>query len=281
MEHIFQKIYEQQADFSKSLQKISSHFLNDPKIFAVFSATEAGREVGVSETTVIRFCKKLGYNGYSAMQEDVQRNLFSNSSLTEYLEGKSVDENIDNPIKNLMVNDIGNIQKTMKQISEESLETAVSKIAEADRVLVSGVRSSHALASWFAFSLDLAVGNTRLYHSNVDDVLLRISELTDESVFIAFSFHRYAVETIQIAKLAKQQGAFVIAITDSPVSPITEFSSLILPIQLNVKSTLDGAPAVLSLTNSIVSSISLKNQEKFQKRAALFDSIEAKDLFAN
>ncbi|OZU87160.1 hypothetical protein CIL03_18420 [Virgibacillus indicus] len=280
MEHIFQKVYEQQDNFSWSLQKVSAYFLNEPNIFAIHSAAQAGREIDVSETTIIRFCKKLGYNGYSALQQEVQSNLFKKSSLTDYIEDKTVDEEMDNPIKSLMANDLNNIKKTMKQISEESLEIAVSKLAEADRILVSGVRSSHAMASWFAFSLDLVVGNTRLFHANTDDILLRISELSSSSVCIAFSFHRYALDTIQIAKLAKQQGAFVIAITDSPVSPITAYSSITLPIQLNVKSTLDAAPAVLSLTNSIISSISLRNQEKFQKRADLFDSIDAKNFFA-
>ncbi|ASN05364.1 MurR/RpiR family transcriptional regulator [Virgibacillus necropolis] len=280
MERIYQKLYEKQATFSKSLQKVSSCLLNDPKLFIIYSATDAGKEMGVSETTVIRFCQQLGYKGYSDLQEEIRNNLLQKSSLSDYLEDKSVDTTKDQPIKSLMVNDMDNIEKTMKQLSEELLETAVSKIAIADRVLISGVRSSHALASWLAFSLDLIVGNTRLYQPNVDDILLRISELTEKSVFVAFSFHRYAIDTINIAKLAKEQGAFVIAITDSPISPITVYSSLILPVQLNVKSTLDVAPAVLSLTNSIVSTISLGNSDKFQKRAELFDSIKGHDFFA-
>lgn len=280
MEHIYQRLYDTQETFSKSLQSISSYLLNDPKLFVIYSAAEAGKEMGVSETTVIRFCQRLGYKGYSGLQEEIRNNLLQKSSLSEYLEDKTVDNTKNQPIKNLMVNDIANIEKTLKQLSEEKLETAVSKLAIADRVLVSGVRSSHALASWFAFSLDLVMGNTRLYQPNVDDILLRISELTDKSVCVAFSFHRYAVDTINIAKLAKKQGAFVIAITDSPISPITAYSSLVLPVQLNVKSTLDVAPAVLSLLNSIVSTLSLENTEKFQKRAELFDSIKGNDFFA-
>ncbi|UCZ52927.1 MurR/RpiR family transcriptional regulator [Bacillus shivajii] len=275
MERIFNTIKEQQPTFSKGLKKIATHFFNDPKIFAVHSAAQVGGQIGVSETTVIRFCYKLGYDGYKALQEDVQYYLFQKSSLLDYAEAKRSEAN--HSIKKMMQNDINHISKLIDQLPEKDLEMAVSTIASADRVLVSGVRSSHALASWFAFALDLVIGRTRFYQPNVDDVLLRISELTESSVFVAFSFHRYAVETVQIAKLAKQQGAFVIAFTDSPFSPISEFSDLVMPVQ--VKSTLDAAPVVFSLMNSIVSTISLRNSGTFQERADRFDSIEAQEFF--
>ncbi|MBP1970776.1 DNA-binding MurR/RpiR family transcriptional regulator [Virgibacillus natechei] len=280
MERIYQKIYEQQSTFSKNLQKISAHFYDDPKTFAIYSAAEAAKVIGVSETTVIRFCQKLNYKGYSALQKEVQHHLFQKSSLSDYVEAKAVDDKTSEPIKSLMEHDRHSIQKVMEQIPEMHLEKTVKKLANSDHVLIAGARSSHALASWFAFSLDLIVGNTRFYQPNVDDVLLRISELTEQSVFVAFSFHRYAADTIHIAKLAKQRGAFVITFTDSPISPITNHASLVLPLQLNVKSTLDAAPAILSLTNSITSAVSLAKPDQFQKRAKLFDSIDGQDFFA-
>jgi len=280
MEGIYQKIAEHQSIFTKKFQKISSYIYHEPEIIAANSATEAGKTMGVSETTVIRFCQTLGYPGYRALQEEVQKHLFQKSSLTEYVEDKAIDGSQNQPIKGLMANDLEAIQQTMRQISEAHLETAVTKIAAADKVLVAGIRTSHALASWFAFSLDLIMGNTRLYQPNVDDILLRMSALSDQSVVVAFSFHRYAIDTIRLAKLAKQQGAFVIAFTDSPVSPITGHASLTLRIPFHEKSTLDVAPAAMSLANSIVSAISLRNADQFQKRATLFDSIQGQDFFA-
>ncbi|WP_010531821.1 MurR/RpiR family transcriptional regulator [Lentibacillus jeotgali] len=282
MEGIYQKISSKQHAFSKQLLKIASYLYDDPKLFAMHSAEEAGKIVGVSETTVIRFCQKLGYSGYRSLQADIQHQLFERSTLTEFIGEKSETyggQSFDS-IKGLMANDLQAIQQTKERLSEEKLETAVAKLASCDQALVAGVRSSHALASWFAFALDLIMGKTRVYQPNVDDVLLRISALTTKSVVVAFSFHRYAKDTIHIAKLAKQQGAFVIAFTDSPAAPITKYASLTIPVQLQGKSTLDMAPTVMSITNSIVSAISLENAEAFQERAARFDAIDGQDFFA-
>lgn len=278
MEEIYKKLAEQQ-NFSKNLQKITSYLYDEPKIFAIYSAAEAGKRMGVSETTVIRFCQKLGFSGYRALQAEVQQHLFQKSSLSDFIEEKSVENGDHQPLKRLMTNDLEAIQKTMEQIPEAHFETAVKKLSGTDKVLVSGVRTSHALASWFTFSLDIVIGNVRLYQPNVDDVLLRISELTNKSVVVVFSFHRYAKDTIHIAKLAREQGAFVIAFTDSPMAPIAKFANLLLPVQLKLKSTLDVAPTVMSLANAIVSAISLKNAEQFQERAERFDAVNGKDFF--
>lgn len=282
MEGIYRKISSIQHQLSNQLLKIASYLYDDPKLLAMYSAAEAGRVIGVSETTMIRFSKKLGYSGYRALQADIQQHLFERSSLSEFMKEKSAqyDGQASCSVKALMEHDKQAIQQAMEQLPEETFQTAVQKLASCDRSLIAGVRSSHALASWFTFALDLIMGNTRLYQPNMDDVLLRISELTKESVVVVFSFHRYAKDTIHLAKLAKQQGAFVMAFTDSPLAPITRYASLTLPLQFRNTSTLDVAPTVMSMANSIVSAVSLENKEGFHRRATRFDAIEGQDFFA-
>lgn len=279
MKKIYEKISEQQSNFSKGFKKIAAHFYRDPQVFAMNSATQAGKKIGVSETTVIRFAYQLGYSGYSALQKDVLEQLFKKSSLTNYTD-KKLKGSSEESIKELMKYDIDNIERLISQITEKDLDIIVNKLRESDSVLISGARTSYAFANWFAYALDLIKGNTRLYQPNIDDILLRVSELTKHSTFVCFSFHRYSKETINIAKLVKQRGASVIAFTDSLSAPIIDFADLVIPIQTYSKSTLDLTPVVFSLLNSIVSTISMRNSVSFQKRTEQFDSIEAEDFFS-
>lgn len=279
MEEIYKSIAKQHPFFSKNMQKITSYLYDEPNIFAIYSAAEVGKKMNVSETTVIRFCQKLGLSGYRALQTKVQQHLFKRSSLSDFMEDKSMEQESHQSLKRLMTKDLELIQQTMKRTSEVHFETTIDKLSKADRILVVGVRSSYALANWFAFSLDIVIGDTRLYQPNVDDILLRVNELTHKSVVVVFSFHRYAKDTIHIAKLALEQKAFVIAITDSTMAPIAKFAHLLFPVQLNPRSTLDVAPAVMSLANAIVSAISLKNADKFQERVQRFDAMNGKDFF--
>lgn len=278
MEAIYQRISEQQHAFSKNLLKITSYLYENPKMFAMHSAAEAGRIIGVSETTVIRFCQKLGYTGYRGLQEEVRHALFERSTLSDFVEPVA-EEGQETLVKTLMTKDIKYIQQAIDRLPEEKLQAAVSRLSASDRVLVAGSRSSHALASWFAFALDLVIGNTKLYQPAVDDVLLRVSELTKQSVVVAFSFHRYAADTIHLAKLAKKQGAFVITLTDTPAAPIAAYTDITLPIHLSPVSTLDAAPVVMSLAKGIVTAVSLGNTERFQERVARFEQMDGSDFF--
>lgn len=275
VEAIYQRIAEKQQTFSKNLLKITSYLYDEPKMFAMMSASEAGKIMDVSETTVIRFCQKLGYSGYRQLQEEVRESMLEKSSLSDF--GKQETET--ESIKDLMEEDAQTIRQAMSRLLEESLATAVSRLAACDRTLVAGLRTSHALASWFAFALDLIMGRTRLYQPTVDDVLLRVGELTEKSVVVVFSFHRYAADTVNLAKLAEKQGAFIIAITDSPAAPVSGYADLVLPIHLNSVSTLDVAPVAMSLAKNIVSAISQKNIEEFQQRVARFDEMASNDFF--
>ncbi len=280
MENLYKKIKEHESTFSKSFKKIATYIYNDPSIFAMNSAQEAGKKIGVSETTIIRFARKLGYDGYKSLQQIYQQRIFEKSSLSDFRNRKVSSHLEDNTVKNLMFNDIRTIQTVIEQMSETDLDQTVTKLLSAENIYVAGVRSSYALASWFAYALNIVVGNVRQHTPN-DDILVQLSELHEKSVFVAFSFHRYGINTIRLAELAKKQGATIIAFTDNPYSPITEYSDITLAIQLEELSTLDLVPAVFSLMNSIVATITLRAPELFQQRVERFDGIEASSFFEN
>lgn len=266
--------------FSKGLKKVSNHFLTKPEAFAMNSAEQVGNEINVSETTVIRFCYALGYSGYSTFQKDVQDQLLNkHSSLFEYHLMKNEMDSDRDFSKKIMQKDAEIINQTAEKLSKKDFQKAVDQLANSDRILVSGVRSSHAMAHWFSFTLDLIRGNVRLFRPDIDDLILRIREMDKNSVFVAFSFHRYAIDTINMAKEAKRLGAFVVGITDSEVSPIREYADVLFTVKLPRKSTLDVAPAVFSLMNALIAGVSVKNSDLFKKRMESYEQLHFHNFF--
>src|SRR5699024_1119349 len=187
------------------------------------------------------------------------------SSLSGILDSKVIDDNADNPIKHLIMREITVIGKIVEQIDESLLESTVEKILTANHILTIGMQSSHAFASWFDFALDVVRGNARMYQLGVDNPLLRIKELSNEGLLFAFSFHRYAAHTIEIAKLAKEHNVHVIGFTDSPIAPISNYTDILIPVKLPVKSTIDIAPSIFTILSSLISMISLKDQVNFEQ----------------
>ncbi|GIN93002.1 N-acetylmannosamine kinase [Siminovitchia terrae] len=256
---------------SSGHKKVGKYVLDQPQEVAMKSASQLGKVIGVSETTVIRFCYALEYSGYSELQIEVRKYLiFHKSSLHYYQAVNSEDSSQSNFFVKSMQRDQDYIHAVIEQINEEDLYRIARRIYDSNNILVAGVRTSFALANWLSFTLNIVKGNSHLIQPGVDDINYLLSNLDNQSVFIGITFHRYSSMTLDLAELAKKQGAYVIGITDSVLSPLNEFSDIILPINLSTSasatSTIDTGPAVLSLINAIVGGVAIIDKEEFKRR---------------
>ncbi|GLB60146.1 MurR/RpiR family transcriptional regulator [Cytobacillus sp. NCCP-133] len=267
-------------NLSKGQQKAAMYLLDHPKDFAVKSAGEIGKRIGVSETTVIRFCYSIHLSGYSELQKMVREQLLETSStLGQYFTSKM--ELAEKPqfVANVMEKDLLHIRETIQNIHEEDFDRMVDRLIRTEKVYVSGLRSSFSAASWLAFTLGVVRGNAKLIRPDTDDLLLTISEMDKESAFIAISFDRYMKDTIKLAELAKKQGAFVIGITDSSLAPIKEHADLLFKIHSSEKSTIDAAPALFSFLNAVLAGVSIKDRDRFQRRKEQYEKLESNHFF--
>ena len=104
-------------------------------------------KVGFSTTTIIRFARALGYDGYSEMQKAVQENMLNKVSLPERIETeRQIPDN--ELLKSSLENDIRNIEETFSAVSEDALHETVQLISQAGTVYVLGMRSSFSLAHY-------------------------------------------------------------------------------------------------------------------------------------
>ncbi|WP_342512159.1 MurR/RpiR family transcriptional regulator [Sporosarcina sp. FSL K6-1522] len=273
-------IHEHYDQLSKSQKKVAQYVIDYPKSIALSSAQEVGATIGVSETTVIRFCYSLELSGYAELQKGVREQLFvQESSLTTYQQSKLAMEQEPHFFEQVMEQDRATITETMKQINEADYETAIDRLANAKTVYVLGLRSSYTAANWLSYTLGLVRGNVQLLRPETEDVIQTLSQMDKQSVVIVISFHRYLKETIQIAQLAQQQGAFMIGITDSIFAPIQSCSDVLFPIYSPNKSTLDATAALFSFMNAIVAGLSVKEKDRFEKRQQTYRAISSDFLF--
>ena len=86
LDEVIQQHFQQ---MSKGQKKVALYVMDNPKEVAVSSAQELGTKIGVSETTVIRFCYSLALTGYAELQKKMREKLlFNGSSLSTYQQSK-------------------------------------------------------------------------------------------------------------------------------------------------------------------------------------------------
>ena len=134
------------------------------------------------------------------------------------------------------------------------------------------MRSSSSLASFLAHYFRLIFDNVRLVQatsgSEVFEQMLRIGE---GDVMIAISFPRYSARLINAVAYAKEQGANIVAVTDSVLSPIAPYANQTLACRSDMASIVDSFVAPLSILNALVVAIAKEMQDDLSD---VFDKLE-------
>jgi DNA-binding MurR/RpiR family transcriptional regulator len=235
---------------TRGMKKVGEHLLIDPMVFATHPAKKVGEIIGVSETTVIRFCLQIGYSGYAELQHVVRQSLLN----LNYKEDEEASNGSSKQVLHHMSEDISQLKRNIEYIDEDRLEEAIELLIKFDQVIVTGYYQSFSFAHWLAYSLNIVKGNTRLYRAESDAGMIQFN--SDNTVIVIFSFFRYAMDTIRFAEEAHQEGIPIILITDSWASPATEFADIVIPLLVDGRSTfLNKAPVVMSFLNAMLAEI--------------------------
>lgn len=260
---LLQKIDEGYSKFSKGQKKLADFIKEDYDKAAFLTAAKMGEEVGVSESTVVRFAMALGYDGYPGFQKalgEMVRTKLNSIQRMEVTYGRISQGEI---LTSVLQSDIDKIKLTMQSIDHESFELAVETILNAKKIYVIGIRSCAPLASFLGFYLNLICDNVVAVHTNssseIFEQLIRIGE---EDVIIGISFPRYSQRTLKALEFASKRKAKIITLTDSAHSPINIYSSCNLIARSDMASIVDSLVAPLSVVNALIVALCMKKQEE-------------------
>lgn len=183
---------------------------------------------GVSQPTVLRFIRALGYQGF----KDFRYELVREEDKTEkgyFLYGSSIskDDKIAELPAKLIGTAVGQLKDTLKNLSADNLEKAVRAITGARNIAVFYVENSSCTAS------DLVTKLTYLGFSccSYSDYYLQnvsAGNLTKEDVAIGISYSGCSISTVDAMRIAKKAGARAIAITNFENTLLEKYADIVL-----------------------------------------------------
>ena len=178
--------------------------------------------------------------------------------------------------------DIDKIRRTLEETSREDFKHAVDAIVEAENIYVIGAKSAATLARFITYYFNLMFVNVKLVHTtSSSEMFEQIMRIGKKDILIGISFPRYLTQTVKAFKYAKGNGATVIAITDSPASPLAEDADHLLLARSDMASFVDSLVAPLSLINALIVAVGLKKRQDifdtFEKLETIWDRYEVYD----
>jgi DNA-binding MurR/RpiR family transcriptional regulator len=258
------RVHARRADLSPLHRRIADFFLTRPDEAVYATTTGIARELGVSEASVVRCCRMLGFEGFRDFQAAFRREArepLSRVSRVELVAGKA--RPIAGLIDDVIGNDIENLRATQAQLDHGVIEQVAETLWGARVIYVVGVRSAHSLAVFLHFALRLLGRDSHLLVPGIGDVPEQIVDAARGDVVLGISFERYARATVELFEACVARGATGIAITDKPTSPLTDHAKILLMCRTDYLTFIDSYVAPFSLANAILSVLAVR-----QRRAA-------------
>ena len=269
---LLQNINASYKSMSKGQKLIAQYILENYDKAAFITASKMGKVVGVSESTVVRFAYALGYDGYPELQRSLQEMIRNRLTSVQRIQLTSeINEN--DVLKTVLKADMQNIRATIESIDETAFENVVNAMLKGRVVYVLGQRSSTPLAEFFGYYLNFVLDNVRTVTTGTADIFEQMVRIGAEDVCIGISFPRYSTRTVEGMKFAKQKGAYVIAITDSTLSPLSECADSTLVARSDMASFADSLVAPLSLINAVIVAASMRKKEEVSEHFSQLEAI--------
>ena len=230
--NIVEKIKQNFDSMSKSERHVASYFLSHLNDFSFYTLDRTAAKIGTSTTTVIRFCRTLGYRGYKECQESLRSEMIYQPTLLDKLNrtmGESTEQTV---LAQTIQHGVRCIEDTFCNITEDTLSRAVDMILDAEHIYTFGMKESYSLAH-YCFTRFLTLRNhvhmLEAYNGNAESIL----SLSPADLCIVFLFHRYTRETLQLLPLIQKTGASILLITAEPFDSVAPFASLLLPCRVD------------------------------------------------
>ena len=248
---------------SKGHKLIASLILEHYDKAAYMTASKLGAEVGISESTVVRFADEIGFNGYPDLQHslrEIVRNKLTTLQRIEITNNRIGNSDI---LDKVVCSDIDKLRITLDKINHDHFNSAVDAIVSAENIYIVGMRSSSTIAEFMSFYFNLIFDNVKhVSGSGGSEIFENIMRISSKDVMIGISFPRYSKRCINAVQYAKSQGAHIVALTDSNISPIAKLADSLLLAESDMASFVDSLVAPLSIINAIIVAAGMKKKEE-------------------
>ncbi|MBN6063486.1 MurR/RpiR family transcriptional regulator [Aggregatibacter actinomycetemcomitans] len=215
---------------TKTEKKIADVISQSPEMVMQYSLSELASNLNVGEATFVRFCRTLGFKGFSdfKLAFSIELATARESRDDTVLETEIMPDDDSLKIAHKLQAAISKVMdETVNLLDFQQLEDVVRAIQKAKRVFLFGVGSSGVTAE-DAKNKFMRIGVPVDATGNNHFMYMQAALLKETDVAVGISHSGYSQETAHTLKIAKQNGATTVALTHSLRSPITEHADFVL-----------------------------------------------------
>lgn len=244
------------ASLSPQLKRAARYLADHPDDIAMRSMRHVAREADVPPSTMTRLAQALEFDGYEALRDEYRDRLTHEGRFARRAEKlqsqRTEDPNTSGFLYGHVHETIANVEACLNQVSEQDLQSTAQLLLGSRNVLVGAVLSSFSLATYTHYMASMALPGWSLISAEGDSFADRLTQLEPDDALVLISYAPYGRMTVEAARLARDRGSRVVAITDSRLSPLASASDRTLVCRTSTHHFFPSGVAVITLLEALV-----------------------------
>jgi DNA-binding MurR/RpiR family transcriptional regulator len=257
-----QIITEHFKDLTKSEKLIANYLRKNQDEAAFLSAAELATSLDLSEATIVRFARTVGFDSYPAMRELLQENFRRRVTHSARLRSRLDDlREAGDLFEKVTVSEIDYLTQALQTVDRESLAQAVTFMLERDRIFIFGTGPSVTLVHLLNLRLTrfgkTAVSLTTAGRETLEPLLL----MTDRDLLFAIGFFDVNPTLQTVLDYAEEMNCPTILLTDTLGSVIGEKADIVLAAKRGPVSAFHSLVVPMTIINTLLLEIANQSQE--------------------
>ena len=225
MNNVLLRIKELRDTFTPSEKTIADYIVNNIKEACDMTIRDLAVKTNSSPSSLVRFCRKLGFDGYQDFNKCLLYNAASiaQEKLTIVDKAINLDDSPKSIIQKITAYNIQSLEETINFIDVDTISFCADLIKKAKKILIFGLGFSYLTAKDLYIKLlrlNLPVVSNEDYHSQ----LISATSSTNEDIAFIFSYSGKTKEMLNIIKKLKNNGTITIAVTRFAPSAISKLA---------------------------------------------------------
>ena len=274
----FDKLFaDHDSDFTKSELRIVDFIRRNMDEAPFLAAAEIAQRLEISEATMVRFARTLGFDSYPALREALQENFRSRMTHSARLRGRLNDlREACDIFERLVASEIDYLTESLQSLERDALNAAVDLLQQHKRIFVFGLGPSISLVDMLNIRLTRMGKQVIVLSTSGQEILEPMMLMGGEDVLIAIGFFHLTPTMQMVLDFANQRATPVILVTDTLGPLVGGSAEVVLAARRGPVSAFHSLTVPMTILNALLLALSSADQENVMAHLDQLDQMRAK-----
>lgn len=268
------RLADELPELTPEARKAATYVLENPREVGVSTVREIAKAAQVKPNTVVRMARQLGYDGYEdfrdPFREAIRQGADGFPDRARWLQDTRKSGALGALYADMVHGALANLEETFAGISAEALSDAAEAIWTSNTVFTLGVGVNSANARNFTY---LASTGMVRFHAIPGQGSTPVDDLAwagKGDALIAITCKPYRAEVVETVRIARAQGMTIIAISDSPASPILRDADHSFVVSCDTPQFFPSSVSIIALLETLLSFVIAVASDEVVERVETF-----------